>query len=263
MKKQFSVFCYLGSIFISIFFISSCATEFNLATQKEERLLYDTEKEVEIGFKASLSIEKRYKMIEDVDVNERLNLILDKIAAASDRTDVVYFIKAIDEDPINAVSLPGGYVYVFRGLLDEVESDDQLAGVIAHEVAHITAKHGIKRLQAAYGAVALQVASAVGAGGDVARGVNLALGALFSEYSQMAEFEADELGVKYMKKAGYNPEGMREFMETLEDENKKTIRSFSYFKTHPYPKKRIAVINKAISGEMSFRDFVILTETEY
>ncbi len=243
-------------IFSFFFFLTGCTTEYNLATKKEEFILYGTEKEVKIGTKVASKFEEQFPVLNDVDINERVQRIFKKIVAVSDRQDIVYFIKVIDKDYINAISLPGGYVYVFKGLIDRTDTDDQLASVIAHEVGHIAARHGIKRLQSSYGAVLLQLASAqTGAGG----GVNLALTSLFMEYSQKAEFEADKLSIKYLKKAGYDPNGAIEFFEKLKKEKEKApIRQYSYWKTHPHVAERIAVVNQEINGELSFRDYLNL-----
>ncbi len=236
--------------------LTGCVTEYNLATQKEETLLYGTEKEMKIGDSVAQKIEKEFEIITDVDINERVERILDKIVAVSDRRDLVYFIKILDKDIMNAISLPGGYIYLFKGLIDKVDNDGQLAGVIAHEVGHITAKHGIKRLQNAYGALLLQVA-ATQAKGNVGGGVNLAITSLFMEYSQEAEFESDRLSVKYLKKAGYDPQEMVQFLEKLRDEKEKAkLRRFSYWKTHPNISKRIAVVNQEITGKLEFRDYL-------
>ncbi|HQP10004.1 MAG TPA: M48 family metallopeptidase, partial [Candidatus Omnitrophota bacterium] len=200
-----------------------------------------------------------YAILSDIDVNERVETILARIAAVCDRKDLVYFIKVLDDDPINAVSLPGGYVYVFRGLIEKVGSDDELAGVIAHEVGHITARHGVKRMQAAYAAMVLQVAS-IPAGGRVASGVNLAINSMFMEYSQEDEFEADRLAVKYLKKAGYDPRAMVTFFEKLKvEKDKEPLRQYSYWRTHPYLSQRIAVVNQEVSGKLEFRDYLNLT----
>ena len=258
MKTQYlSVF-----ILASAISLQGCATEYNLATQKEETLLYGTDKEVKIGETIAPQIEAQYKIITDVDVNERVERILDRLVAVCDRKDLVYFIKVIDDDPINAVSLPGGYVYVFRGLIDKVDNDDQLAGVIAHEIAHITAKHGIKRMQNAYAAMILQVASTQ-AGGRVAGGVNLALNSLFMEYSQADEFEADRLGVKYLRKAGYDPEAMAVVLKKLKIEHdKEPLQQYSYWKTHPNLTQRISVVNQAVTGKMEFKDYLNLPQRD-
>jgi predicted Zn-dependent protease len=240
-----------------------CTTEYNLATQKQETLLYSSEKEVNIGDKIAPQIEARYKIVTEVDINERIERIFESIVAVCDRKDLVYFIKILDDDPINAVSLPGGYVYIFRGLIDVAESDDQLAGVIAHEIGHITAKHGVKRMQNAYAAMALQVAAVTSGSGNVARGTNLALTSLFLEYSQKDEFEADRLGVKYLKKAGYDPSAMAEFLKIMkEKKDKEPLNPFSYWKTHPNLSKRISVVNQEVTGKLEFRDYLNLTEEE-
>lgn len=239
-----------------IFFLAGCATEYNLATKKEERMLYGTEKEVKIGSKIAEKFEANYEIIEDVDVNERVQNILKKIVAVCDRKDVVYFIKVVNKEYANAISLPGGYIYIFKGIIDRVENDDQLAGVIAHEVAHISARHGMKRLQNAYGALFLQILSSqTGAG----RGVNLALTSLFMEYSQEAEFEADKLSVKYLKAAGYDPRGTLGFLEKLKKEKEKApLKKFSYWRTHPHISQRMAVVNQEITGKLEFKDYLNL-----
>ncbi len=251
---------YLSILILVIFvFLQGCTTEYNLATKKEETLLYGTDKEIKIGETIAPKIEAHYKILTDVDVNERVERILDRIVAVCDRKDLVYFIKIIDEDLINAVSLPGGYVFVFRGLIDKSDSDDEIAGVIAHEVGHITAKHGIKRMQNAYMAIALQIASTQ-AGGRVASGVGLALNSLFMEYSQEDEFEADRLGVKYLKKAGYDPKAMVTFLKKLKIEKEKASPSkYSYWRTHPNISQRISVVNQEITGKLEFRDYLNLT----
>lgn len=247
-------------ILMLIFFLQGCVTEYNLATKKEETLIYGTDKEVKIGETVAPKIEAQYKIVTDVDVNERVERILGRIVSVCDRKDLVYFIKVIDDDPVNAVSLPGGYVYIFRGILDKAgDNDDELAGVIAHEVAHITAKHGIKRMQNAYAAMLLQIASTQ-ANGRVASGVNLALTSLFMEYSQEDEFESDRLAVKYLKKAGYDPEAMVTFLKKIKiEKEKEPLRRYSYWQTHPNISQRISVANQAITGKLEFKDYLNLT----
>lgn len=258
-KSLFLDPCYLPlalMIFCSVIF--GCSTEYNLATQQQETLLYGTDKEVSIGEAVSVKMEQQYDIVTDVDVNERVRRILDRVAAVCDRKDIAYFIKVIDKDIMNAVSLPGGYVYIFKGLMDKLETDDQIAGVIAHEVAHITARHAVKRIQNAYGAMILQ-GLATQSNAKVAQGVNFALISLFSEYSQQDEFEADRLGVKYLKKAGYDPNAMVQVLvELREDQEKGPVREYSYWRTHPFIPQRISVVNQAITGKMDFKDYLNL-----
>lgn len=246
-----------------VFMLAGCSTEYNLATRQQETLMHSTEKEVKIGEAIAQKIEKKYELVEDVDINEKVQKILNDIVAVCDRKDILYFIKVIDDDEIvNAVSLPGGYIYLFSGLIDKVENDDQLAGVIAHEVAHIAARHSVKRLQASYGAMLLQLAAYETAGGHMASGVNIALSTIFTEYSQKDEFESDILAVKYLRKAGYNPEEMAGFLRVLDEHHKEEIRSYSYWRTHPGLSKRIAVVNKEVTGKMEFKDYLNLTGEE-
>lgn len=253
----FPVFYFLFSI-LCLMTLSGCASEYNLATKQQETLLYGTEKEVAIGEAVASKMEEEYEIIADVDVNERVQKILDRIVAVCDRRDIVYFIKVVDKDIINAVSLPGGYIYVFKEVVDKAANDDQLAGVIAHEVGHITARHAVKRIQNIYGMLILQgLASQSSA--RVAQGVNLALTSLFLEYSQQDEFESDRLAVKYLRKAGYDPKEMASFLQILKnEEEKEPIRQYSYWRTHPFISQRISVVNQEVTGKMEFKDYLNL-----
>ncbi len=246
----FSGFCLMT--------FSGCTTEYNLATQQQETLLYGTEKEVAIGEAVAAKMEEQHDIVTDIDINERVQRVLDRIVAVCDRKDIVYFIKVIDKDLLNAVSLPGGYIYVFKGLVYKVDNDDQLAGVIAHEVGHITARHAVKRIQGAYGALILQgLASQSNA--QVARGVNFALTSLFIEHSQEDEFQSDRLSVKYLKKAGYDSREMVRFLEKLKKEEEDApLQQYSYWRTHPFVSQRIAVVNQEITGRLEFRDYLNL-----
>ncbi|MBU1996996.1 MAG: M48 family metalloprotease [Candidatus Omnitrophica bacterium] len=238
-------------------------TEYNVVTKKQEVILYDTDKEIRIGDSVAIKIENEYDVIEDVDVNERVEGILDRIVGVCDRKNLKYFIKVLEGEDLNAISLPGGYVYIFKGLYDSVDNDDQLAGVIAHEVGHITAKHSIKRLQNVYGALMLQLL-AVQTAGEVSGGVNLAINSLFVAYSQDDEFLADKLSVKYMKKAGYDPREMVVFLNKIKKDHEKTpLKQINYWKTHPNPSKRIAIVNQEINGKLEFKDYITLTEERF
>jgi len=267
MAKLSTMLKKVGVSILSLFMVihlSGCVSEFNLATQKEETLLYGTEKEIRIGESVAMKVEKSYEIVKDVDANERLDRIFDKIVLVCDRKELVYFVKILDDDLVNAVSLPGGYVYIFRGLLDKMENDDQIAGVIAHEIGHITAKHGMKRLQASYGAMLLQVAAVEAGGRRVSSGVSLALSSIFMEYSQKDELEADRLGIKYMRKAGYDPNEMIQVLNILKKEQEKApIRKFSYWRTHPHIPQRMAVVNQEITGSLEFKDYLNLMGDSY
>ena len=258
MLKQFGVSVLMMFMMIGG---SGCASEFNLATQQQETLIYGTDKEVSIGNALARQFDKNYEINTDVDINERVEKILDRIVAVCDRKELVYSIKVINDDVLNAVSLPGGYIYINKGLIDAVKTDDQLASVIGHEVGHITAKHAIKKLQAMYGYTLLQLGAIGGArSGQLAQGLEAAFLTLFTEFSQDDELLADKLGIKYAKKAGYDPQGMTEMLAILKaKQDKEPARPYSYWRTHPYIPQRIASANQAISGQIEFRDYLNLT----
>ncbi len=237
-----------------------CATEYNLATQSQESLIFGTEKEIKLGESLARQIEEHYKVIDDMDVNERINRIGQRIAEICDRKELVYTFKVIAEDGINAVSLPGGFVYVFKGLMDKIENDDQLAGVLAHEVGHIAARHSIKKLQTVYGYSIFQLAAVQVGGGKLARGLDTAFLSVFLEYSRQDEFEADRLGVKYTRKAGFNPQGVVDCLKKLNEvEQKEVPKEFSYWRTHPFLSQRIAAANQEVAGQIEFKDYLNLT----
>lgn len=248
-------------IFISsVIFLSGCASEFNTATNRQETLMYGADKEDSIGAAVALDIEKHFKFDERVDMNLRAQKILDKIAAVCDKKDVVYTVQIIDEDDLNAFSLPGGYIYVNRGLMEKVDNDDQIAAVISHEVGHVTARHALKRLQGAYGATALEVASIFSGNGALASGVSLAANSVFFKNSREDEFEADKLGIKYMRKAGYDPLAMKPMLEKLlADENKKGPRPLTYWRTHPYIPERMAQADALAKGHVEYKAYLNIT----
>ena len=123
------------------------------------------------------------------------------------------------------------------------------------------AKHSIKKLQSVYGYSLLQLGAVVGAhSSQLSRGLDTAFLSIFMEYSRADEFQADQLGIKYMKKAGYNHLEMEKMLKKLaEAEAKEPIQKFTYWRTHPYLSQRIAAVNKEISGQLEFRDYLNLT----
>ncbi len=256
----------VGISVLSLFLMISmagCTTEYNLATGREETLLYGTEKEIGIGDAVASQVEANFEFNHDVDVNERVQRILDRLVKVCDRKELVYTIRIIKEDKLNAVSLPGGYIYVFQGLVDRTDNDDQLAGVIAHEIGHITAKHAMKRLQNSYGYTLLQVLAVSSGNAQVAQGVNTVFTTIFLAHSRADEFQSDKLAVKYTKKAGYDPKGMIEVLRKMREEHQKgPRRRGSYLRTHPYLTERMAMINKEITGRLEFRDYLNITYDE-
>lgn len=257
-----------GVSLLSVFFLfgaGGCTSEYNLAKGEQRTYFYSTEREVNMGSKIAQAVIKQSTMLEDVEQTRRVESILDRIVEVSDRKEILYFARIIDDTEeddypiLNAFALPGGYLFVFKGLLDTVENDDQLAGIIAHEVAHVTARHSIERLQKYYASLALQIAAMEAGGGQ---GVGLAVNSLMTAYSRQDELEADTLAVKYLTKAGFDPNEMITFFEILKEKHKRDIRPFSYFRTHPHVPERIANIRRQITGKLEFRDYIKLLNTD-
>jgi MAF protein len=239
-------------------FLSGCSTEYNLATKQEEKYYYSTDKEVQMGRLINLRVQKEYKFSGDPLQQKRVEDIGKKIAAVSGRKEIDYYFQVLEDDQINAVSLPGGYVYINSGLLDKVSSDDELACVLAHEVGHIVARHSIKKLQAmqSYSVLRLLVAVAPGTG-DVGSAADAAFTQFLLGYSREDELLADQLGARYAKLAGYDPHGMVTFLTKLQDINRRMpLTERSYYKTHPYVPDRIRVVKQEMGEQMDFGDYI-------
>lgn len=237
---------------------SGCSPEYNVVTGQQESYYYSTDREVELGRSISAQLEKQVKLVDDPLVGDRVRAIGKKIVAVSDRKDIEYSFKAIADDEINALSLPGGYVYVNKGLIDRVASEDELAAVIAHEVAHIVARHSIKKLQASMGYTLAQLATiAIPDSGPVRSAADLAFTQLYLGYSREDELLADQLGARYTKAAGYDPLSMISFLKKLEDNNRrKPLRPKNYLKTHPYVPDRIRVVKQELGEKINFGDYI-------
>lgn len=253
--------CYL----LPTILLSGCSTEYNIVTGEQEAYFYSTDKEVQMGQSIAKEIAKEYKFVEDPLVQKRVEDIGKKIAAVSDRKEIDYHFFVLDEDEINAVSLPGGFVYVFKGLVDKVSNDDELAGVLAHEVGHIVARHSIKRLQGeqAYSILRLLVAVAPNTG-EVGAAADAAYTELLLGYSREDELLADRLGARYAKLAGYDPNGMITFLLKLQEANRRRpLEPKSYFKTHPYVPDRIREVKGELGRESSFSDFINIEQNAH
>ena len=253
LNLKFFILCLLTTAFLS-----GCSTEYNLVTKQEEKYYYSTDKEVQMGRAIDRQVQKEYKFTNDPLQQKRLQDIGNKIAAVSDRKEIDYHFQVLEDDQVNAVSLPGGYVYVNSGLLDKVSNDDELACVLAHEVGHIVARHSIKKLQAMQGYSVLRLLVAVAPGtGDMGNAADAAFTQFLLGYSREDELLADQLGARYARLAGYDPHGMITFLTKLQDINRRMpLQEKSYYKTHPYVPDRIRVVKQELGESIDFGDYI-------
>ena len=240
--------------------VAGCATEYNIATGQEELFYISTEQEVNMGRNIDRQIRqsKEIELVDDPLIQERVKTIGRKIAAVSDRRDISYSFAVIDEEEVNAFALPGGYIYVNKGLLEECKSDDELAGVLAHEIGHVVARHGIKRLQGiqAYSLLRILLVAAPQTN-EVGAAADTAFGQLLMGYSREDELLADRLGARYARRAGYDPHAMIDFLRTLREAGRRRpLRPKVYFRTHPYVSDRIRATKQEIGEDIDFTDYI-------
>lgn len=229
---------------------------------------YSLEREMALGKGLAQEVERSSKLIDDPVVSEYVNRVGQNLVRNSD-AKVPFTIKVIDSDVVNAFALPGGFFYVHSGLILRADSEAELAGVMAHEIAHVAARHGTKN--ATKGELA-QMATIplilLGPGGwagyGLYEGLNFAIPMSFLKFSRDAEFEADYLGLQYMYAAGYDPNSFVTFFEKVETEEKRqpgTVPKF--FSTHPPTPERVVAIQKEIGNVLPAREQYIVTTSEF
>ena len=229
---------------------------------------YSLEREMALGKGLAQEVERSSKLIDDPVISEYVNRVGQNLVRNSD-AKVPFTIKVIDSDVVNAFALPGGFFYVHSGLILRADSEAELAGVMAHEIAHVAARHGTKN--ATKGEIA-QMATIplilLGPGGwagyGLYQGLNFAIPMSFLKFSRDAEYEADYLGLQYMYAAGYDPNAFVTFFEKVEAEEKRqpgTVPKF--FSTHPPTPERVVSIQKEIGNVLPARDQYIVTTSEF
>jgi len=210
---------------------------------KKSFIIVPTSQEVAIGAGMAQELKETETELNDPEWQGYLTEVGRKIVAVCDRRDIEYHFTVIESDQVNAFAAPGGYVYFYTGLLREMKNESELAAVMAHEISHIVARHGIKRLQAAMG---VGMAAQLILGDQSSQVINAAVGVgmsmLFSGYSREAEREADKFGLQYQVRAGYHPDGFLGMFETLarlgEGGSSNIFEKLS--RSHPETQERIA-----------------------
>jgi predicted Zn-dependent protease len=211
---------------------------------------YSIEREVAIGRQLAAEVDRSSKVINDPLVSEYVNRIAQNVVLHSD-SKVPFTIKVIDSQEVNAFALPGGFLYVNRGLLEAADNEAEVAGVIAHEIAHVAARHGMEQASKGelfnYLSIPLIFLGGIG-GYAIRQGLGLAVPLSFLKFSRGAEKEADRLGAQYMWASGYDPNALITFFEKLQAKNKKKPGTLSkLFSTHPMTGDRITEVRELIA----------------
>lgn len=211
-----------------------------------------TQQEVEMGQQYAAQINQQLPIIQDAEINRYINVLGDSVAGLSDDRDLDWHFFVVDSKEVNAFALPGGFIYVNRGLIERSDQLDQLAGVLGHEIGHVTNRHSVKLMEKeqaanigiALGCVLTRVCESQATGALV----DVAGGAIFAKFSREDEKEADESGVQYVTRAGIDPRGIPQMFEKLiEERGARPAGVEAWFSTHPLEEDRVADTNAMIA----------------
>jgi predicted Zn-dependent protease len=227
---------------------------------------YSLEKEIGLGKGLAQEVERQAKIIDDPIIAEYVNRVGQNLVRNSD-AKVPFTIKVLDSEEVNAFALPGGFFFVNTGLILKAETEAELAGVMAHEIAHVAARHGTK--QATRGEL-INIASIplIFMGGwtgyAIRQGAGLAIPMGFLTFSRSFEREADDLGLQYLYKSGYDPTSFVDFFEKIDSmEKKKPGTLAKVFSTHPMNKDRITAAQNQIQKTLEPKPEYVVTTSEF
>ena len=211
------------------------------------------QQEVQMGQEYAQQINAQLPIIQDPELNRYINVLGDSIAGLTSRRDLEWHFFIVDAQEVNAFAVPGGFVYVNRGLIQRADQMDELAGVLGHEIGHVLKRHTVKQMEKAQGAnigvtlacVLTSICNSQAAGAAI----NIAGGAVFARFSRQDEAEADQQGFDNVVRAGISPVGMVTMFQKLLDERKSRPGAVeSWFLTHPLEEDRITAIQARINA---------------
>ncbi len=236
----------------------------NPLTGEEEFMLLSVEKDIKLGQTVAPEIEKElYGTIPDDTLQRYLDRVGQRLARVSHHPEWEYHFTAVESDMVNALALPGGRIYITRGMLDKLHCEAQLAAILGHELGHVVARDtavALSRQQGMNLAMAAVVAAS-DASGDVVQAAAITSEILMLSYSRKDEYEADMAGLRYMVNAGYHPQGMIDVMTILQDLQK--VRPIEFFSTHPLPENRMRYLQDAIAYHYTDTTGLRLEDQEY
>lgn len=219
-KSPLKSLCRLAGAFLLVVITASCAT--NPVTGEQDFVMFSEDKELQLGRQYHPQIVEQYGRYDDPALQSYVSDIGQRLAESSHRKDLVYRFTVLDSPDVNAFALPGGYIYITRGLMSYLNSEAELAAVLGHEIGHVTARHGVRQQSASQaanlgytlGAILVPELRTAGAQ-DI---FNIFGGALLSGYGREHELQSDRLGAEYLARTGYDPKAMIDVISVLKDQ---------------------------------------------
>lgn len=235
----------------------------NPISGEEELMLLAESEDVKLGMSYAPEVEKELGgRIADDGLQSYIDRVGQRIARVCHRPDWDYHFTAVDHESVNAIAVPGGFIFITRGMLEKLSTEAQLAGILGHEVGHVVARDSAAALSREYGmAILLGAIQAAGASGDAMRVATFTKQILGLRYSRKDEQEADLAGMDYMVRAGYAPSGMVETMQMLRDLQE--VRPIEFFSTHPLPQNRVVYLSQRIASRYSAVSGLKVGKDEY
>lgn len=214
------------------------------------------EQEVQMGAQYAQQINQQLPLVRDPEVNRYINVLGDSLARLTSRADLQWRFYIVDSPEVNAFAVPGGFIYMNRGLIERASNMSEVAGVLGHEIGHVVRRHSVKQMQQQQNAnigltVGCVLAPNVCGSQAGATAVQLGAGALFARFSRQDEQEADAEGVRYVTRAGIDPRGIPGMFRTLLNERQARPDAVSaWFATHPLEESRISATSAQIEREV-------------
>lgn len=244
--------------------MSSTGCETNPATGRRQLNYYSIEQEVQLGSELMPQLTQEYGgEVQDAQLTQYVDRVGQALAEVTEEynTELPWEFTLLDSEVINAFALPGGKVFISAGLLAEMTNEAQLAGVLGHEIGHVTAQHTDQRVGTAMVVAGIATAAGVAAEKTISDNKMNQLAALvigvgsegyLLSYSREQELEADALGIRYMSRVGYDPKGQLQVMEILRDAAAGAGAPPEFLSTHPHPGTRIREIEKLLRGDYAY-----------
>lgn len=211
-----------------------------------------TQEEVEMGANYSAQINRELTLVEDAELNRYLNVLGDSLARIADSRNLDWRFYLVDSKEVNAFAIPGGFIYMNRGLIERATNMAQVAGVLGHEIGHVTRRHSVSQMQKAQGAnvgiTAVCILTNVCNNPASEAAIGLGANAAFASFSRQDEDEADAVAVEYLIRAGIDPTGIPEMFQILLNERQNEPGALDlWFRSHPLEESRISKANERIA----------------